>query len=101
MILLIFLAQTMRIAIPYLFAASGGVVAERAGVVSLTLEGFMLSGAFCAALGSHYSGSAVGGPALRRRRRAGDGAAARGRLHPLQGRPDRGRHRDQPAGRRG
>ena len=32
-----------------LFAASGGVVAERAGVVSLTLEGFMLSGAFGAA----------------------------------------------------
>jgi simple sugar transport system permease protein len=53
-----FLLQTVRIAIPYLFAASGGVVAERAGVVSLTLEGFMLSGAFCAALGSYYSGSA-------------------------------------------
>lgn len=53
-----FLAQTIRIAIPYLFAASGGVVAERAGVISLTLEGFMLAGAFCAALGSYYSGSA-------------------------------------------
>ena len=52
-----FLMQTIRIAIPYLFAASGGVVAERAGVVSLTLEGFMLSGAFGATLGSHYSGS--------------------------------------------
>jgi simple sugar transport system permease protein len=58
MIVLTFLLQTIRIAIPYLFAASGGVVAERAGVVSLTLEGFMLSGAFCATLGSHYSGSA-------------------------------------------
>jgi general nucleoside transport system permease protein len=33
------------------------VVAERAGVVSLTLEGFTLSGAFGAALGSYYSGS--------------------------------------------
>ena len=43
-----FIAQTIRIAIPYLFAASGGVVAERAGVVSLTLEGFMLTGAFAA-----------------------------------------------------
>jgi general nucleoside transport system permease protein len=52
-----FLLQTLRIAVPYLFAASGGAVAERAGVVSLTLEGFMLSGAFCAALGSYYSGS--------------------------------------------
>ena len=58
MSVLLFLLQTVRIAIPYLFAASGGVVAERAGVVSLTLEGFMLSGAFCAALGSYYSGSA-------------------------------------------
>ena len=58
MSVLLFLLQTVRIAIPYLFAASGGVVAERAGVVSLTLEGFMLSGAFCAALGSFYSGSA-------------------------------------------
>jgi simple sugar transport system permease protein len=52
-----FVAQTIRIAIPYLFAASGGVVAERAGVVSLTLEGFMLTGAFAATLGSYYSGS--------------------------------------------
>jgi ABC-type uncharacterized transport system permease subunit len=58
MAVIAFLLQTVRIAIPYLFAASGGVVAERAGVVSLTLEGFMLSGAFCATLGSYYSGSA-------------------------------------------
>jgi len=47
----------IRIAIPYLFAASGGVVAERAGIVSLTLEGFMLSGAFAAVLGTNLSGS--------------------------------------------
>jgi simple sugar transport system permease protein len=57
-IVLVFVAQTIRIAIPYLFAAAGGVVAERAGVISLTLEGFMLSGAFAATLGSFYSGSA-------------------------------------------
>lgn len=56
-----FLAQTLRIAVPYLFAASGGVIAERAGVVSLALEGFMLSGAFGAALGSYYSGNAFVG----------------------------------------
>jgi simple sugar transport system permease protein len=47
----------IRIAIPYLFAASGGVVAERSGIVSLTLEGFMLTGAFAAVVGTHYSGS--------------------------------------------
>jgi ABC-type uncharacterized transport system permease subunit len=55
---LLFLAQTVRIAIPYLFAAAGGAVAERAGIVSLTLEGFMLGGAFGAVLGAHFTGSA-------------------------------------------
>src|SRR5438477_6100770 len=55
---LLFLAQTLRIAIPYLFAAAGGVLSERAGLIGLTLEGYMLSGAFCAAMGSYYSGSA-------------------------------------------
>jgi simple sugar transport system permease protein len=56
MIFIAFLVQTLSISIPYLFAASGGVVAERAGVVSLTLEGFMLTGAFTATLGAYYSG---------------------------------------------
>lgn len=56
--MLAFLAQTIRIAIPYLLAAGGGVVAERAGVVSLALEGFMLTGAFTATLGAYYSNSA-------------------------------------------
>ena len=57
MSILAFLAQTVRIAIPYLFAAAGGVVSERAGVIGRTLEGFMLTGAFTAAVGSWYSGS--------------------------------------------
>jgi simple sugar transport system permease protein len=72
MILLAFLAQTLRIAIPYLFAATGGVVSERSGLIALGLEGYMLGGAFCGALASYYSGSpwvgllgaAVGGAAL-------------------------------------
>ena len=55
--LLALLAQTIRIAIPYLCAAAGGVMSERAGLIGLTLEGYMLFGAFCAALGSYYSGS--------------------------------------------
>jgi ABC-type uncharacterized transport system permease subunit len=55
--MLAFLVQTLRIAVPYLFAAAGGIVSERAGIIALTLEGFMLTGAFCAALGSFYSGS--------------------------------------------
>ena len=72
MILFAFLAQTLRIAIPYLLAAAGGVMSERAGLIGLTLEGFMLGGAFCAAVGSYFSGApwigvlaaVVGGAAL-------------------------------------
>lgn len=52
-----FLTQMLRIAIPYLFAASGGVIAERSGIISLALEGFMLTGAFTATLGAYYSGN--------------------------------------------
>ncbi len=61
MILLAFLAQTLRIAIPYLFAAAGGVITERAGLIGLTLEGYMLGGAFGAALGAYYGGNAWAG----------------------------------------
>jgi simple sugar transport system permease protein len=57
MIFFVFLAQTLRIAIPYLFAASGGVLSERAGLVALGLEGYMLGGAFCGAVASYYSGN--------------------------------------------
>ncbi|MBK6304155.1 MAG: ABC transporter permease [Gemmatimonadetes bacterium] len=57
MIVLAFLVQTLRIAIPYLFAAAGGVLSERSGVIALTLEGWMLTGAFTAVIGTHYTGS--------------------------------------------
>src|SRR3954464_13774691 len=57
MMLFAFLAQTLRIAIPYLFAASGGVMSERSGLIALGLEGYMLGGAFCGAVASYYSGS--------------------------------------------
>ena len=52
-----FLAQTIRIAMPYLFASAGGVLSERSGLIALGLEGYMLTGAFCAAVGSFYSHS--------------------------------------------
>ena len=52
-----FLLQTIRIAIPYLLAAAGGVMSERVGIIALGLEGLMLSGAFGAAMGSYYGGS--------------------------------------------
>jgi simple sugar transport system permease protein len=58
---LAFLLQTIRISIPYLLAAAGGVMSERVGVIALGLEGLMLSGAFGAALGSYYGGSAWAG----------------------------------------
>jgi general nucleoside transport system permease protein len=61
MSVLAFLGQTIRIAIPYLFAAAGGVIAERSGVISLGLEGYMLAGAFAGAIGSYYSGSPLVG----------------------------------------
>ena len=60
MMLFAFLAQTIRIAMPYLFASAGGVVSERAGMIALALEGYMLSAAFTAALGSYYAGPATG-----------------------------------------
>lgn len=58
MIAILFIIQTLRIAVPYLFAAMGGVISEKAGLIALALEGYMLTGAFCAALGAYYSGSA-------------------------------------------
>jgi simple sugar transport system permease protein len=71
MMLLAFIAQTLRIAMPYLFASAGGVVSERAGLIGLTLEGYMLTAAFCAALGSYFGGgpwsgilAGIGGGAL-------------------------------------
>jgi ABC-type uncharacterized transport system permease subunit len=58
MITILFIIQTLRIAVPYLFAAMGGVISEKAGLIALSLEGYMLTGAFCAAIGAYYSDSA-------------------------------------------
>ena len=58
---LTFVAQTLRIATPYLFAALGGVLCERAGVVALMLEGLLLGGAYGAMAGTHATGSAAVG----------------------------------------
>ncbi len=53
------LLQVLRIAVPYLFAAAGGVLSERAGIIALTLEGYLLAGGFGAAVATHYSQSPV------------------------------------------
>src|SRR5262249_9000964 len=56
-----FLLQVLRITVPYALAALGGALSERAGVINIALEGTLLCGAFGAAVGAHYSGSALVG----------------------------------------
>lgn len=55
-----FLAAALRIATPLLFAATGEVIAERAGVLNLGIEGAMLAGALTAALVGTAAGPEVG-----------------------------------------
>jgi simple sugar transport system permease protein len=52
-----FVGQGVRIAVPYLFAALGGTLSERSGVINIALEGMMLAGAFGYVAGTHASGS--------------------------------------------
>jgi general nucleoside transport system permease protein len=53
-----FLAQVVRIAVPYALAAMGGAITERSGVIDLALEAKLLFGAFTAAAVGHATGSA-------------------------------------------
>jgi simple sugar transport system permease protein len=52
-----FLMQALRIALPYLAAAMGGIWSERAGVVNVALEGTILVGSLGTIAGTLASGS--------------------------------------------
>jgi len=51
------LFSTIRLATPLVWAAIGGLFAERSGVINVALEGLMLAGAFTAAAVTYYAGS--------------------------------------------
>ena len=44
--LILILDGTLRISVPFVLAAMGGIFAERSGVIDFGLEGKMLGGAF-------------------------------------------------------
>ncbi|MGY0489590.1 ABC transporter permease [Streptomyces sp. WG-D5] len=48
----------VRMALPLLLASAGELLSERAGVLNLSVEGMMLTGAFAGAAGAYASGSA-------------------------------------------
>jgi general nucleoside transport system permease protein len=49
------LASTARVSTPLIFAALGGLMSERSGIINIALEGKMLLGAFAAAVGTLLS----------------------------------------------
>lgn len=52
----VFAGSAIRLAAPLLLAGTGELVSQRAGVLNMSLEGMMLTGAFAGALGSWASG---------------------------------------------
>jgi simple sugar transport system permease protein len=72
------LESAIRLSTPLLFAALGGVLSERAGIVNIALEGMLLAGAFAAMAAA----SATGNPWLGVAAAAATGLAL-GLLHTL------------------
>ena len=48
----VFVGSSLRLAVPLLLAGTGELVSERAGVLNMSIEGMMLTGAFGAAVGA-------------------------------------------------
>ena len=59
-IMAVFIGSSVRLAAPLFLGAIGELVSERAGVLNMSVEGMMLTGAFAGAVGSW----ATGNPAL-------------------------------------
>lgn len=55
------LGTSLRLSVPLMFAALGGVLSERSGVFNIALEGKILAGAFGAALGAFLFNDPFGG----------------------------------------
>lgn len=60
----VFIGSSLRLAAPLLLAATGELVSEKAGVLNMSVEGMMLTGAFAGAVGSWATGSPAIGLAL-------------------------------------
>lgn len=54
-------AETLRMAVPYVCAGIGGVWSERSGVVNIALEGILLAGGLAGVAGDLATGSATAG----------------------------------------
>jgi ABC-type uncharacterized transport system permease subunit len=60
----VFIGSSVRLGLPLLIAATGELVSERAGVLNMSVEGMMLTGAFAGAMGSLATGSPLLGLAI-------------------------------------